>query len=308
MAAPLIRLKRLTPLLLDAWLVDQQLTSAHSSYRLRVWRENRAELDPIRDELVAYVDEAFDDARHHLRRGFEDALSPFNDPATDPAANFPAQLHISTLQGYFGEILAGMAIEHWGACDNTDWAIPAFLFRIHVVGFQHLDLINERLATGETHDPDCDSEQRPGRTGDDGLAFRVDEENNITEFLVIEAKCLGQNRTEKVRDAHEKLSAGASQPSGIRELVSLLAEYNTPEAHAWHKALLDLWLSRCQNAVRHDCIAYACGQIPAGTRRRTAWLSTDAPHSGYQVNRNLEAVEFQFADLPRVIRAVFRGD
>jgi hypothetical protein len=30
----------------------------------------------------------FEDARQRIRRGFEDDLSPFNDPAADPAANY----------------------------------------------------------------------------------------------------------------------------------------------------------------------------------------------------------------------------
>ena len=60
----------------------------------------------IRDQLTDYIDEPFEDARRRIRRGFEDDLSPFRDPANDPAANYPALLHRVTLQGYFGETLA----------------------------------------------------------------------------------------------------------------------------------------------------------------------------------------------------------
>jgi len=150
------------PLLLDAWLVDQRISTAHARYRLRVWRENRASLVAIQPELIAYIDEAFDDARRRIRRGFEDNLSPFNDPATDPAASYPAFLHRVTLQGYLGEILALLAVEHWGAHGHTDWVVPAFLFRLHDVEFQHLEQINERLLHGEDYDPDHMAELRPG--------------------------------------------------------------------------------------------------------------------------------------------------
>jgi len=101
----MIRFRRLTPDLLDAWLVDQRLATVHERYRLRVWREVRAGLAAIKTELIAYIDEAFEDARRRIRRGFEDDLSPFNDPTADPAANYPVLLHHITLQGYLGETL-----------------------------------------------------------------------------------------------------------------------------------------------------------------------------------------------------------
>ena len=106
----MIRFRRLTVGLLDAWLVDQRLANGHPRYRLRVWRENRDALAAIRGELISYIDEAFDDARRRIRRGFEDDLSPFNDKASDPAANYPAILHRVTLQGYFGETLGVIAV------------------------------------------------------------------------------------------------------------------------------------------------------------------------------------------------------
>ena len=165
----MIRFRRLTPALLNAWLVNQQLASTHARYRLRVWRENRVALAAIRAEMLAYLDEAFEDARLRIRRGFEDDLSPFSDPAHDPAANYPALLHRVTLQGYLGETLAVIAVEHWGAHGHTDWIVPAFLFRLHDQEFQHLEAINERLRAGEPYDPDQAAQQRPGRTGDDGF-------------------------------------------------------------------------------------------------------------------------------------------
>jgi len=94
----MIRFLRLTLQLLDAWLVDQRLASTHARYRLRVWRENHAGLAAIQAELIAYINEAFEDARRRIRQGFEDNLSPFNDPMSDPAAKLSrAALHRVTL-------------------------------------------------------------------------------------------------------------------------------------------------------------------------------------------------------------------
>jgi hypothetical protein len=272
-----------------------------------VWRESRAALAALETELRLYVDEAFDDARLRLRRGFEDALSPFNDPAIDPAANYPSLLHRVTLQGYFGEILAVVAVEHLGVHGHDDWAVPAFLFRLHDQEFQHLELINERLRVGEVHDPDRMTERRPGRTGDDGLAFRIDVNNVITDVLTIEAKCLTQNNNAKIQEAHEKLAAGGPLPPGIRELINLLSEYDTPAANNWSEALFRLRQGGYRRAVRWDAVAYICGHIPQRDGRIT-WMPVDQPHPAYTVERDLEGLEFQVEDLSGLITAVYRGE
>ena len=303
----MIRFRRLTPELLDAWLVNQPLVAdGHARYRLRVWREDRDGLAAIRQELVDYINEAFEDARRRIRRGFEDDLSPFRDQPNDPAANYPALLHRMTLQGYFGETLAVIAVEHWGAHNFMDWVVPAFLFRLHNVEFQHLEMINERIRAGEVYDPDSPGERRPGRTGDDGLAFRISTDNSITDILTLEAKCLAQSNNAKIEEAHKKLVAGGLLPSGVRELINLLADYDTPEAQAWQEALLALWRNGYRTVNRHDGVAYACGSVPAQAGR-VAWMSANAPHPAYTVARNLEGMEFQFVDLNTVVDTLYRG-
>jgi hypothetical protein len=220
--------------------------------------------------------------------------------------NYPALLHRVTLQGYFGETLAVMAVEHWGAHGHMDWVVPAFLFRLHDQEFQHLESINERLAAGEAYDPDRTTEQRPGRTGDDGLAFRISGENTVTDVLTIEAKCLARNNTAKIEEAHQKLSAGGLRPSGVRELINLLNEYDTPEAQACQEALVKLWRDGYRVAVRLDGVCYACGQIPTQVGR-VAWMPANAPHPAYTAGRRLEGMEFQFEDLAAIVDTLYRG-
>lgn len=301
----MIRVRRLAADRLDAWLVDQRLPGALPRYRLRLWRDAAAGLPGLRDELRAYIDEAFDDARRRLRAGFQDPLSPFNDPALDPAANFPSALHRVTLQGYFGETLGVLAVEHWGAAGHDDWQVPAFLFRFHEQEFQHLEQVNQRLRDGEAHDPDAQAQQRPGRTGDDALAFRRSPQGLITDILTLEAKCLQRNSNEKIREAHEKLAAGGPLPSGIRELIEILSEYDTPEALSWHEALVRVRADGYRTATRHDGVAYATGHVPARAES-LAWMPNTL-HPAYTAPRHLEGMEFQFADLARLIDTLYRG-
>jgi hypothetical protein len=178
---------------------------------------------------------------------------------------------------------------------------------MHEQEFQHLETINERILAGEAYDPDDQAELRPGRTGDDALAFRINGRDEIIDILTLEAKCLGQNSNAKIQEAHEKLAAGTARPPGIRELINLLEEYNTREAQRWQQLLFRLWKDGYRAVRRHDGVGYICGRIP--TRgRRVAWMPVAAPHPAYTADRGLEGMEFQFEDLDGIVDAIYRGD
>lgn len=303
----MIRFRRVTLRPLNAWLVAHPLSGSHRKYELRLWREVNANFAPLRDELIAYAQEALDDARLRIRKGFEDNLSPFSDPVDDPAAHYPAMLNRITLQGYLGETLAGLAVEHFGAFGKRDWQVPAFLFRFHDQEFQHLDLINERFLMGEAHNPDAESEKRPGRTGDDALAFRLDEAGKITHVLALEAKCLVRSNSAIIKDAHGKLAAGTRRPSGIRELITLLSDYETDEAQAWVARLLELYRDGFRTAKRRDGLAYTVGNSPVRPPTRMSWLPVDGPHASYTADRRFDAMEFQLEDLEGLVDTLYRG-
>ncbi len=301
----MIRVRRITQELLDAWLVNQAVGAANTRYRLRVYRANSPAFDAIKHELHEYITEALDDARLRLRKGFEDDLSPFTLPSADPAENFPRLLNIITLKGYWGETLAVIGVEGWGAHNHTDWCVPAMLFRFHDTEFQHLEEINQRVSEGQCYDPDDAAQKRPGRTGDDALAFRINNQNVITDILAFESKCLETSNTEKIKDAHQKLSAGPPLPSGVRELINLLEDYDGAEAARWRQSLLALWREGYKTANRSDGLAYACGKIPK-EKGRVSWLDDGAPHGEYKTIRNLDAFEFQFPNLKDVVVALYR--
>jgi len=300
----MIRSSRIPLTPLQNWLPQAQLPPHPQGYRLRVWQEDGSNFAPLRQQAIDYVQEALDDARMKLRAGFADDLSPFKGTPADPAANYPALLHRVTLQGYLGETLAGLAVEHFGAFGHEDWHIPAFLFRFHTTEFQHLDVIDAKLITGGTHDPDVDDEKRPGRTGDDALAFRIDAQGQISDVLTMEAKCLTKHSSGIVKKAHAQLSKGAARPSGVRELINLLADYSTPAAQEWRRRLLAFQAEGFLTANRLDGVAYAIGNRP---KQAVAWLPADAPHEAYKGKRPLEAMEFQFDDVKKLVDILYRG-
>jgi len=284
------------------------LSGGTSQYTLRLWREVRKSLvAPFKDEVVTYFDEAFEDARSILRDGFEDDLRSFDDPAKDPAANFPRLLHRVTQQGYLGEALGALAVEHWGAAGYTDWQVPAMLFRFHTVELQHLASINERIERGQSFNQDDEAEMRPGRTGDDALAFRMNESGVITDVLVIEAKCVGANRSKTIAEAHEKLSTTLLQNSGFRELINILEKYDSDEAKKWRAALLTLWRIGHKTSVRYDCVSYTVGAQPEKPKTRESWMDSDKHHPNYTQKNPLIGIEFQVRDLDGLVDIIYRG-
>lgn len=304
----MIRSKRLHLTQLDSWLLSVPLPVSISKYKLRLWREERGPLvAPFKDEVVAYFDEFFEDARSSLREGFEDDLCSYNDPASDPAANFPRLLHRVTQQGYLGETLGALAVEHWGAEGYTDWQVPAMLFRFHTVELQHLASINERIVNGLPFNQDEEAEMRPGRTGDDALAFRMNDAGMITDVLVIEAKCVRMNSNTTIAEAHAKLSTSLLQNCGIRELISILNKYKTDEAKRWRAALLDLWRSGHTSVDRYDCISYAVGAQPKRPVTRESWMDPNTRHPEYKLKNPLIGLEFQIPDLDGMVDIIYRG-
>lgn len=303
----MLRSRRINLTTLKNWLVEQPRRAKNGKYHLRVWREDISRHDVVRRELVVYFQDALEDARARLRRGFEDHLSPFQDAALDPAANYPSVLHQFTLQGYLGETFGALAVEHWDIHGRTDWQVPALLFRFHDVEFQHLERINQQLRAGEPYVPDSTGERRPGRTGDDAIAFVRDTSNSITHVLTIEAKCLANHRADTLNEAHRKLNEGPSVPDSIRELVELLNHYENPEAQKWQEALIKFRASGGRSVQRYDAVVYVCGDRPRQSGR-TCWMSTGAVNVHYTVSRELVGLEYQIEDLDRLLETVYRTE
>lgn len=160
---------------------------------------------------------------------------------------------------------------------------------------------------GEAHDPDAVAEKRLGRTDDDALAFRLDQAGKITHVLALEAKCMVRSNSGIIADAHGKLAAGARRPSGIRELITLLSDYETDEAQAWVARLLELYRDGFRSAKRRDGLAYTVGGSPVRLATRVSWLPVDAPHPSYTADRRFDAMEFQLEDLEGLVDTLYRG-
>ena len=247
-------------------------------------------------DLQACVQRAHDDARRHLRQVAGTPLDPLGADDPDPAEGYPERLHPITLQGYFGEVFAGLVAQEFSPFDEDGWQVPAFLFRFHMVAFQQLD----RLArSGGEATP------IPGRTGNDCLAFRRGPEGELVGHLVCEAKCTPDHDSHWIAEAHEQVSSPELRPVDLLQVIDILRETDGQEARQWVECLRKLYLSpHTSTSERSDLVVYLCGRSPVRGTQQT-WMDTARPHARYTGGRRLQAVEVHLSDVTNLIRLVY---
>src|SRR5258708_32598268 len=74
-----------------------------------------------------------------------------------------------------------------------------------------------------------------GRTGDDCLAFQLDNQGRILRSLYCEAKCTAGHSPKLISDAHEKVSKAVLVD--IPRVIEVLQDSSEPDAPQWIDAL-----------------------------------------------------------------------
>jgi hypothetical protein len=244
-----------------AWFeANRALNGAYRHLRLS---EREAARDAGLNELSKLVREAHRDARERLERLMGVSLDPL-DPgavARPDVEVYPDALDTITLQGYLGEILAGVVAENYDP-HGHQWTVPAFLFRGHAAAAQALE--RRRQLGGPAR-------RGPGRTGDDALAFVTDDDGVITAWLYGEAKCTHDHNRQLIHSAHEQLSTEIYAPVDLTQLIEILDERGSADARRWADALrLLLLVPRDEAPERYDMLMYVCGRRPIQSQ---SWLS-----------------------------------
>lgn len=299
----MIRTRRVAVDRLARWLGETHAGPASTAYRLRVLTENLPHRPPILPELLAYVEEAHEDTKRKLRRVLAPSLSPFLSPP-DPALGYPRDLHESSLMGYFGEVLAGLLLEHMTVHGHNSWRVPAFLFRFHQVAIQKLQLRRDLILQGlQVADVDDKSETIPGRTGNDVLAFR-EENGELGGIVACEAKCFSAHKLADARKAHKQLSASPRCPNGVYELIEILGEYDTPDANLWRERLRRFYLDDGAQLPSFNLLMYATGNPP---KRNMTWLPSATADSSYTSSRPLEVLEVRLDNPNSLVLHIYRS-
>lgn len=285
--------------LLDRWLEAEETCNATSPPYCHLLLRQRDDVDSeVWDEIYAYIDHAHAGARQALRAPLEDSLHPLHyGTNVDPAFGYPHKMCDTALQGFFGEIVAGIVAEHYAGDDEHVWEVPAYLFRTHIVGFQQLELMKQTDNWGK---------QIVGRTGDDVLAFARDENGSIVAWLACEAKCTRNHSSTLIMDNHVKLSQAVTRPIDLPRLIDALKDYRDDDYRRnWIAALRRYYWEHSRNlsADRCDFSMYVCGACP---KRKPTWIPTDAPHRSYTGGRNLTSAELHLPGVDSFIHSLYK--
>jgi hypothetical protein len=240
------------------WLsVSSSTQSTDGKYRHRLVREDLTEREQFFEELKNYFKAAHKDAQDFFKTELLDPLGI--QPSTSPI-KYPQDLPVCVLQGYFGEILSGLFMENFSPFEADEWVVPAYLFRFHNVIFERLEVA---LQGGDVAD------QLPGRTGDDCLAFKFDDQLCVEQVLYCEAKCTSDHDSELISDAHEKVSKDL--PACIHQIVAILKTKADSVSANLVKSLNTFREKVYLNSrgklnlpadYRCDLVSYACSRSP----------------------------------------------
>jgi hypothetical protein len=276
------------------WLTHDWRVSDGEHYTHRVLTEVPESRCVVIADLRALVDAAHEDCRRHLRLLAGVSLDPLGTPQPDPAGGYPQQLEFTCLQGYFGEVFAGIVAESFEHFGDTGWKVPAYLFRFHNLAF---DVLERWRQTGQQ--PGI----IPGRTGDDCLAFTIDKGGEIGRVLVCEAKCVRDHDASAIAEACRKVSEANPKPVEILRLIEIMQDYQDADHVQWVSRLQRLYFTDLGSRFeRCDLISYVCGRPP---RRRPTWIPEDRPHDAYEGERAFEAVETYLDGVEALIREVY---
>lgn len=277
------------------WL-SVSLEKKSDLYRHRLFVENSNERAQAFPQLQEAVQKAHSDTVEDLRSFLDDDLDPLGLGKEDPAHGYPELLHITTLQGYFGEFLAGVLAQEFKPFD-IEWHVPAYLFRFHKAAFDQIAKINQ---TGKN------ATKIPGRLGDDCLAFSRNNDGDIVRSLCCEAKCLKEHHSGTAAKAHEQLSGAELKPIDLRSLIKILQSRDDADSKSWCASLKKLLLSQQlpSSYERIDFLTYIAGEQPK--RNKKTWLPTDAHAVEYTGGRKFEAAEIHLVGLVDFVAEIYK--
>lgn len=279
---------------LSEWLKDKRTDVLGGKYCHLLLIEQLDKKNDVIGELAEYFNQAYEPFRQYIRELLGYSLNPLeNNADDDPARGYPENLHPLTLQGYFGEVFAGIVAEHYELLGSDEWEVPVFLFHSHDVAFQQLELARQ---SGK------EVKHVPGRTGDDCLAFVRNDDGKIVRIMFCEAKCSAGHNATLIKDAHEKISSSNIIPVDISKVIEALQFVSDKkDADKWANALRRVYFERDVGRERCDMVLYICGRTP---KKDETWISITTPHQSYKGGRKLMVAEIQLTDVADIVKDV----
>ncbi len=254
-------------------------------------------------DLRPYFESAHSDARKHFHSQMGIDLHPDANSGNSTVV-YPNDLPPTAKLGLFGEVMAGLITEHYHKLlvGNRPWSIPVFLFRYHADAETYLfTLVRDGTSTRQIF----------GRHGTDFMALHMDEQQNVVELLLGEAKWRkvfnGSTYNTVITGIWEELNARKAIPHGVRQMRNLLHE-ESPDKYAAAIVSLDkaLLVSNGHNLPWTNLVLLVGGR--GKTREKmeclTGWKK---PPSGYSASQNLQVVEVALKDGQNLVAELYES-
>ncbi len=279
---------------INKWITENRSHSGSSDYYHLTLNENKQGRSAIMDQLKQLYKDAHEDYRMYYRKLMKYSLDPLNPKdVKDPAFGYPELLQMTTLKGYFGEVFSAIVAENFSPFNEKRWRVPVFYFRNH---HQAFDVLEKYKRTGEI------KKATMGRTGDDCLAFVLNDDDKIIKVLFCEAKCTASHDKGLIDDAYNKISDNIKVPVETVRIISILEDYNSELSKKWVTALRNLYFDENNDCERYDLISYVCGQHPVKAK---SWVSKTERSKLYTGGRKLKVVEAHLFDVEDLICEIY---
>lgn len=296
---------------LDDWLENNP--TFIKGYGHLLIEQEKASDDKLLSTLREYFESAHLDARNNFHSFMGISLHP-DDNEKKSEASYPSSLHLTTLKGFFGEVLAGLLAEGYELVGRKKWKVPVFLFRFHDDAKKYLYTL--------VRDPNQER-QTIGRLGTDFIGISIDDDGNVDSLISGEAKWRkqlsqssidnvmlgpkekGKQERVKGKGVWFELNKEVNPPNGLRELQIALKEID-PEGYAQAILSMDKQLSAFDaNVVPKTDLVVIVGEAAKKRIKGDRLIVHDKIPKAYLANNDLQVVEIVLSNGEALIKDLY---
>ncbi|MGR5194920.1 hypothetical protein ACPV4H_13580 [Vibrio rotiferianus] len=267
--------------------------------------------DELMSRLKAYFESAHLDARGVIHDFMGINLHPDHEKQTE--INYPSSLHLTTLKGFFGEVMTGLIAEGYDLVGGHDWEVPVFLFRFHDDAKKYLFTL--------VRDPDQER-QTIGRLGTDFIGISVNG-GEVVRLISGEAKWrkeLTQSAIDNVmlgpkekgkqtriagKGVWAELNKEVNPPNGLRELQIALKDL-APEAYAEVILSMDKLLAAFDaTTVPKTDLVLIAGEPNKSRQKGGVCIDWEKVPENYLAGNDLQVVEIVLPDGENLIENLY---
>ncbi|RXE87259.1 aminotransferase [Pseudoalteromonas sp. A757] len=310
MEESLVSLHDCPPPSLDEWL--EQNSSFSKGYGHLLMEQIKDADDKLLSALKLYFESAHLDARNVFHDFMGISLHP--DDEQQAAISYPTSLHLTTLKGFFGEVLAGLLAEGYDFVGHHDWNVPVFLFRFHDDAKKYLYTL--------VRDPN-QKRQTIGRLGTDFIGVSIVDNGEVARLISGEAKWRkklnqsavdnvmlgpkkkGKEEREEGKGVWAELNKEVNPPNGLRELQIALKEID-PEGFAETIVSMDKLLSAFDSiTVPKTDLVLIVGEASKKRRKGECHIESKEVPKEYLAGNDLQVAEVVLRNGERLITDLY---